>query len=108
MKQYAAIKSLSAMAHSGRLSLLRLLIQAGDVGIGSGDLAKRAKIGATTASAQLLVLSNAGLVRSEREGRRITYFANYKMLGRLMAFLLHDCCANRQEICCVLNQEKAA
>jgi len=106
MESNTVIKSLSAMAHAGRLTLIRKLIQAGDTGIGSGDLAKQAEIGTTTASAQLLVLSNAGLVRSKRDGRRITYFANYEALGDLMAFLMHDCCANRKEICCVV--ERAA
>jgi len=108
MKTNTAVKTLSAMAHEGRLELIRLLIKAGDAGMGSGDLARRAKIGATTASAQLLVLSNAGLVRSERSGRRITYFADYQTLGGLMSFLLHDCCANRQEVCCVMDRKTAA
>lgn len=108
MKINNAVKTLSAMAHKGRLELIRFLIQAGESGMGSGDLARKAGIGATTASAQLLVLSNAGLVRSEREGRRITYFAEYETLGGLMAFLLHDCCANRQEVCCIMDRSKAA
>jgi len=93
------------MSHLGRLNLLRYLIQAGDVGIRSGELAKKAKIGATTASAQLLVLTNADLVSSKRNGREITYFANYQALGELMGFLMHDCCQNREEICCVINRQ---
>ena len=99
-----AVKSLSAMSHLGRLKLLRLLIQAGDTGIRSGDLAKQARVGATTASAQLLVLANADLVFSRRDGREISYFANYPALGNLMAFLMHDCCGNREEICCAVNR----
>ena len=99
-----AVKSLSAMSHLGRLKLLRLLIQAGDTGIRSGDLAKQASVGATTASAQLLVLANADLVFSRRDGREISYFANYPALGNLMAFLMHDCCGNREEICCAVNR----
>lgn len=103
-----AVKSLSAMSHLGRLNLLRFLIQAGGAGIRSGELAKTAKIGATTASAQLLVLTNASLVYSKRNGREISYFANYQALGELMAFLMHDCCGNHQEICCVLDAKSAA
>ena len=108
MKNSIAVKKLSAMAHEGRLNLIRHLIKAGDTGIGSGALARKAKIGATTASAQLLVLSNAGLVKSKREGRRITYFANYDALGNLLAFLMHDCCANRSEICCIIEKKSNA
>jgi len=108
MKEKTAVKSLSAMSHVGRLKLLRFLIQAGDTGIRSGDLAKTAKIGATTASAQLLVLTNAGLITSKRNGREISYYANYKALGELMAFLMHDCCENRAEICCVVERRLAS
>ena len=99
MKQNDAVKSLSAMAHDGRLKLLRQLIQAGPVGILAGDLARYAKIGATTASAQLLVLSNAGLVTSKRIGREVRYFADYGQMRGLLSFLMEDCCGKRSEIC---------
>ena len=108
MKQINAIKSLSALAHDGRLTLIRLLIQAGPDGVGAGDLAKSADVGPTTASAQLLVLMNAGLVSSQRNGRFITYFSNFTHLRELMQFLLHDCCAGREEICCGLISEREA
>ena len=108
MKETSAIKTLSAMAHDGRLSLLRKLIQAGADGVGAGELADRAGIGKTTASAQLLVLSNSGLVRSERNGRYITYFANYTHLRELMEFLLFDCCAGHNEVCCITEKSVQA
>ena len=100
-----AVKSLNAMSHLGRLKLLRFLIQAGEAGMRSGDLAKKAEIGATTASAQLLVLTNAGLVFPKRNGREISYFANYQSLGELMRFLMDDCCQNHDQICRVINRE---
>ena len=99
MKQKDAVKSLSAMAHDGRLKLLRRLIQAGPDGLPAGELARHAEIGATTASAQLLVLTNAGLVYSERNGREVRYFAAYDQMRGLLSFLLVDCCAKRSEIC---------
>jgi len=98
-----AIKSLSAMAHSGRLALLRRLIQAGPDGVGAGELAKFAGLGATTSSAQLLVLTNADLISSRRTGRYVTYFANYDRIKALMTFLLEDCCGNHADICCGLD-----
>lgn len=100
MKQSIAIKSLSALAHNGRLTLMRLLIQAGPDGVGAGDLAQSANIMPSTASAQLLVLSNAGLIRSERQGRHIRYYADYPHLKNVLEFLMFDCCGNREEICC--------
>ena len=99
MKQSSAVKILAALAHEGRLSLIRRLIQAGPEGINAGDLAKHAKIGATTASAQLLVLTNAGLVTSKRSGRQVRYFAKYEMMRDLLSFLMLDCCAKRADIC---------
>jgi len=99
MEQIAATKSLSALAHDGRLTLVRKLIQAGPAGVSAGALADFAKIGPTTASAQLLVLSNAGLVRSERRGRSVMYFANYDSMRDLLSFLMLDCCCGKAEIC---------
>ncbi len=102
MEQSTAIKSLSAFAHDGRLTLMRRLIQAGPEGVGASELAKFAGTAMSTASAQLLVLSNAGLIGSRRDGRYVTYFADYAHISQVMSFLLHDCCGNRKEICCVL------
>lgn len=106
--QTDVIKALAALAHDSRLSLMRHLIQAGPDGVGAGQLAAFAKIGATTASAQLLVLANAGLVRSTRTGRQVVYCANYEALRGIMAFLLHDCCGSRKEICTGLVADLAA
>ncbi|MEQ9450617.1 MAG: helix-turn-helix domain-containing protein [Pseudomonadales bacterium] len=99
MKQSTAIKSLAAMAHDGRLTLIRMLIKAGEQGVGAGTLARKARIAATTASAQLTALAQAGLVRSERQGRAVTYYADFTHLTKLMAFLMHDCCQGREDIC---------
>jgi len=108
MKQIDAIQSLSALAHDGRLTLMRLLIQAGPEGMGSGALARRADIALTTASAQLLVLTNAGLVRSRRDGRHVTYFAEYGRFEQLMSFLMHDCCAGRCDFTALANRAELA
>ena len=94
-----AVDTLSALAHEGRLTLVRSLIQAGPDGINAGELATQAGIGPTTASAQLLVLKNAGLVQSERRGRQIIYSANYNKMTGLLGFLMEDCCCSHPQIC---------
>lgn len=99
MKQTEAIKSLSAMAHDGRLTLLRVLIVAGEKGVGAGDLSLKAGVATTTASAQLAALSHANLVTSTRQGRAVTYYANYTHLNHLMTFLLRDCCQGHKDVC---------
>jgi len=50
-------------------------------------------------SAQLLVLSNAGLIGARREGRSIIYAADFERMGELLQFLTKDCCGGRPEIC---------
>lgn len=94
-----AVGQLSAIAHKGRLSLLRLLIKAGPGGIAATDLAKKAKTKLPTASAQLLVLSNAGLVKSTRVGRQVIYQADYSSMATLLCFLTNDCCGGDSDIC---------
>lgn len=99
MKQTDAVKKLSALAHDGRLSLFRRLIEAGPDGEAAGDLARFAGIGPTTASAQLTILSNAGLVAARRDGRSILYRVDYEVMRDLLVFLVQDCCRRRGEIC---------
>ena len=94
-----AVKLLTAIAHKGRLSLMRLLVQAGPTGVVAGELARAAGVGATTASAQLQVLGHANLVTSQRDGRQMIYRANYSALEGLLGYLLEDCCCRRPEIC---------
>jgi len=97
-----SVKKLGAIAHEGRLLLLRELIQAGSAGRAAGALAKVAGVGASTVSAQLLVLANADLVESERDGRSIVYRANYSTLEGLLSFLMEDCCCAHPDICAPL------
>ncbi len=98
MKSNEAITGLSALAHDGRLDLFRRLVRAGHAGIPAGQLAEATGAAFTTTSAQLNVLSHAGLVKSQRAGRSIIYSANYNTIRQLFGFLLEDCCQNRPEI----------
>ena len=97
-----ALSCLSALAHDGRLSVFRLLVKAGPTGMAAGDIARRLDTQPNTMSAQLLVLSNAGLIRARRDGRSIIYSADYERMGGLLQFLTKDCCARNPEICAPL------
>jgi len=97
-----ALASLSALAHDGRLSIFRLLVKTGPDGLAAGDIAQRLGTQPSTMSAQLLVLSNAGLVHARREGRSIIYAADFGRMGALLEFLTKDCCGGRPEICAPL------
>jgi DNA-binding transcriptional ArsR family regulator len=97
-----ALTSLSALAHEGRISIFRLLVKAAPDGLAAGDIAQRLDTQPSTMSAQLLVLSNAGLVHARREGRSIIYAADFARMGALLEFLTRDCCGGRPEICAPL------
>jgi ArsR family transcriptional regulator len=102
MESKIAVASLSALAHEGRLSIFRLLVQAGHDGVAAGDIARRLDIFPNTLSASLNVLSHAGLIRSRRQGRSVIYSANYGDMRDLLGFLMEDCCGGAPEICAPL------
>jgi DNA-binding transcriptional ArsR family regulator len=94
-----ATSALSALGQQSRLEAFRLLIQAGHAGMPAGDIGKTLDIKQNTLSANLAVLRNAGLVRNEREGRSIRYFADIEGLNGLLSFILEDCCGGKSDLC---------
>jgi ArsR family transcriptional regulator, arsenate/arsenite/antimonite-responsive transcriptional repressor len=97
-----AVKRLSALAQDSRLEVFRLLVKAGPDGLAAGDIARKLDTAANTMSAQLLVLSNAGLIRARRDGRSIIYCVDFDSMGGLLVFLTEDCCGGRKEVCAPL------
>lgn len=102
MEAKSAVTGLSALAHDGRLSAFRLLVQAGAGGLAAGEVGRRLNVLPNTLSANLNILSHAGLVASRRDGRSIIYTANYDAVRELLAFLVEDCCGGAPEICAPL------
>jgi ArsR family transcriptional regulator len=102
MEMETAIKRLSAIAQEARLEVFRLLVKAGPEGMAAGDIARKTDVAANTLSAQLLVLSNAGMVRARRDGRSIIYAINFEAMRDLLVFLTEDCCGGRAEMCAPL------
>ncbi|HEY2069207.1 MAG TPA: metalloregulator ArsR/SmtB family transcription factor [Rhizomicrobium sp.] len=102
METTDAVKRLSALAQDSRLEVFRLLVKAGPEGLAAGEIARELEIPANTLSAQLLLLSNAGLTAARREGRSIIYSANFEGMSDLLVYLTEDCCGGRAEICAPL------
>ena len=100
---------LQALAQSGRLTVVRTLVRAGEAGIAAGDLASAVGVAPNTMSVHLKQLQTAGLVRGAREGRSIRYCVCFDRLGELLRFLLEDCCADdpRVRACCGLQVPKS-
>jgi len=95
---------LSALALEGRLAIFRLLVKAGPGGVKAGDIAEAVSAHASTLSANLNVLSHAGLIEGRRDGRAIYYAARYDRMQDLLAFLVDDCCSGSPDICMPLVQ----
>lgn len=102
METKLAVTALSALAHEGRLATFRMLVRAGHDGIAAGEIARRLGVPANTLSANLNILSHAGLIDSRRDGRSIIYSAQYEHMTELLEFLMQDCCAGSPEICAPL------
>ena len=52
-----------------------------------------------TLSANLNILSRAGLIASRRDGRSIIYSAAFEPMSALLAFLVEDCCNGDGAVC---------
>jgi len=102
MKSDDAIRRISALAQESRLEVFRLLVKAGPEGLAAGDIARNLKTAANTMSAQLLLLSNAELIKARRDGRSIIYSVDFEAMSELLVFLTEDCCGGRAEICAPL------
>jgi DNA-binding transcriptional ArsR family regulator len=86
-----AVCGLGALAHQGRLEVVSLLARTGEDGMSAGDIARATGSLPNTLSMNLNVLSNAGLVRSRRNGTSIIYTAAYDRMSELLAFLTVRC-----------------
>ncbi|HAF43411.1 MAG: transcriptional regulator [Sideroxydans sp. GWF2_59_14] len=93
MKIETAVVALAALAQETRLSIFRLLVQAGKEGVAAGGLGEELGIPPATLSFHLKALSHAGLVKSRTEGRFVIYSANYAEMDKLIAYLTEHCCA---------------
>src|SRR5699024_3270880 len=89
----------AALGQSTRLDVFRLLIKAGGAGMAAGKIGETLGVRQNTMSANLAILARAGLIRSEREGRSIRYFADMDGMRGLLAFLMEDCCGGCPELC---------
>jgi ArsR family transcriptional regulator, arsenate/arsenite/antimonite-responsive transcriptional repressor / arsenate reductase (thioredoxin) len=99
MKNAHIPQAFAALAHEVRLDCFRLLIHAGRCGMSAGDLGTALAVRQNTMSTNLAVLEKAGLIRSQREGRVIRYFAHMPGLRFMLDYLLRDCCGGETSQC---------
>lgn len=94
-----ALNAFAALSQSTRLDVVRLLIKVGGAGMTAGDISDALAVRQNTMSANLSILCRARLIRNQREGRNIRYFADMDGMRGLLAFLMEDCCGGRPELC---------
>jgi DNA-binding transcriptional ArsR family regulator len=96
MDVFDALQALSALSNETRLWVFRLLVQAGPQGMTAGEISENLQ---NTMSSHLKTQSQAGLVKSHREGRHVFYRADYDSIQGLVLFLMEDCCQGKAEVC---------
>ena len=92
METLNAAELLAALGHESRLSIYRLLVEAGPEGVNAGAIAEQLGIPAATTSFHLSNLSRVGLIKARQESRFIYYATDYSVMDELLAFLTDKCC----------------
>ena len=96
MKLSSATECLAALGHETRLTIFRLLVQAGAQGVNAGLIGEQLKIPAPTLSFHLAHLSRVGLINGRQESRFIYYVADYRAMDELLSYLTENCCQGSQ------------
>lgn len=99
MKKSLALEAFGALSQETRLDIFRRLIREFPEAMAAGDLAKDLDVPPSTLSTHLGILSRAGLVKAERQGRTILYAADTSGAQALLLYLIKDCCRGQPEIC---------
>ena len=99
MKLKSAVTALSAIAHEGRLSIYRLLVQAGPCGMTVGEIGAKIDMPGPTLSFHLSALKHAGLVHEKRDGRRLIQTADFLRMNALVGYLTENCCGGNLATC---------
>jgi ArsR family transcriptional regulator, arsenate/arsenite/antimonite-responsive transcriptional repressor len=92
MEMNAAVEQLAALGNASRLSVFRLLVQAGPAGLSAGIIAERLQLPPATLSFHLACLHQAGLLTSRQESRFVYYAVDFTVVDGLLAYLVEDCC----------------
>jgi DNA-binding transcriptional ArsR family regulator len=101
MEIKAAVTALAALAQETRLSIFRLLVEAGPEGVAAGRIAETLEIPGATLSFHLKELARARLISSRQEKQFIYYATDFEAMAELMTFLTKNCCQGMPQVCLV-------
>lgn len=92
METLNAAELLAALGHESRLSIFRLLVEAGRSGQNASAIGEKLGLAPATLSFHLSHLSRVGLIQGERVSRFIHYSASFETMDELLSFLTQNCC----------------
>jgi ArsR family transcriptional regulator len=99
MEIKTAVSTLAALAQETRLSIFRLLVEAGRDGESVGRIGETLGVAGATLSFHLKELARSGLVTSRQERQFIYYIVDFERMAELMTFLTRNCCRGMPEKC---------
>ncbi len=94
-----AAKALKELGHPTRLSLFKVLVKAGYVGLPVGDIKEKLGIPNSTLSHHISKLITVNLIRQKRDGRTLFCIPQYSSLNELIVFLQDECCLGDDASC---------
>jgi len=90
---------LSALGHTTRLAVFRLLMRRYPDCVPAGDISAALNLRPSTLSSHLSTLMQAGLILQSREGTSVRYTIDLAAVRGTFDVLLFDCCRGRPELC---------
>ena len=99
MEMRSALTALAALGQESRLTIFRLLVQAGTEGMTVGEIGRALSLAPATLSFHLKELSHAGMISPTASGRHIVYAANFGQMNELLAYLTENCCRGNPGAC---------
>ena len=99
MEIKAAVTALAALAQETRLSIYRLLVEAGPEGVSAGRIGETLEVPGATLSFHLKELVRAGLISPRQERQFIYYAVDFECMAELMTYLTQNCCQGMPQAC---------
>ena len=94
-----AIEGFGSLAQATRLAAVRHLLAVHPQSLPAGEIARLCEVPHNTMSTHLGILSRAGLISVEKDGRSMNYRADVDGFRGLLEFLSRDCCNGSPELC---------
>lgn len=100
------LQRLTALSHPQRMGIFRLLMRRYPDAVPAGEIRTALGLKASTLSAYLTNLTQAGLITQHRDGTHLYYAINLDAARAVVSDLFSDCCQGRADLCPTLPQRE--